>query len=130
MDFDDARLEAEFRAEFATVAQKRHFPRWGGTALMHAMLALTDVLVIPPDRVRACLLVRFGGMIPFTLLVGCFARVPPAIYARWGERVVSLGRVGVFALCAVLALVVAPLRWPTTQYLVTLVALLVVIQHS
>jgi class 3 adenylate cyclase len=128
--FDDARLEADFRGEFAVVAQRRHLQKWRLTALMNVVLGLSDLLVVPPDRLHGCLLVRYGAMVPFCLVVGLFARVSPSVYARWGERVVSFGRAGVFALCAAFAVVASPLRWPTTQYLVMLVALLVVIQHS
>ena len=130
MAFDDSRLEADFRAGFAVVAQRRHLSKWGLAALMNVLLGLSDVLVVPPDRLRSCLLVRYGAMVPFSLLVGLFARVPPSVYARWGERVVSFGRMGVFALCAAFALAASPLRWPTTQYLVMQATLLVVIQHS
>jgi class 3 adenylate cyclase len=130
MAFDDSRLEADFRAGFAVVAQRRHLPKWGLTALTNVLLGLSDLVVVPPDRLRACLLIRFGAMVPFCLLVGLFARVSPSVYGRWGERVVSFGRAGVFALCAVFALAVSPLRWPTTQYVVMQTALLVVIQHS
>jgi len=130
MAFDDSRLEADFRAEFAVVAQRRHLPKWGLTALTNVLFGLSDLLVVPPDRLRACLLVRFGTMVPFCVFVGLFARVSPSVYARWGERVVSFGRAGVFALCAAFALAASPLRWPTTQYVVMQTALLVVIQHS
>jgi class 3 adenylate cyclase len=130
MAFDDSRLEADFRAELAVVAQRLHLPRWGTTALMNVMLGVSDLLVVPPDRLRGCLLVRFGAMVPFTLLVGWFARVSPPVYARWGERVVSLGRAGVFALVGAFVLAASPLEWPTTQYVVMQAALLVVIQHS
>jgi len=130
MAFGDSRIEADFRAELAVVAQRRHFARWGGTALWNALLGVSDLLVVPSDRLRGCLLVRYGAMVPFTFLVAWFARVSPSVYARWGERVVSIGRAGVFALCAAFALAASPLRWPTTQYVVMQAALLVVIQHS
>jgi class 3 adenylate cyclase len=126
----DARLEADFRAEFAVVAQRRHLAKWVLTALMNVLLGVSDLLVVPPDRLRGCLLVRFGAMVPFSLLLATFGRVSPSVYGRWGERVVSFGRAGVLALCAAFALVAAPLQWPTTQYLVMQGALLVVIQHS
>ena len=130
MGFDDFRLEADFRADFAAVAQRRYLPRWRATALMNVLLGLSDLLVVPPDRLRASLLVRYGATVPFTLLVALFGRVSPSAYAHWGERVVSFGRVGVFALCAAFALAASPLSWPITEYLVMQVALLVVIQHS
>ena len=130
MTFEDSRLEAEFRADFAIVAQRRHGPKWRLTALTNVMLGLSDLVVVPPDRLTACLLVRFAAMVPFCLIVGLFSRVSPPVFARWGERVASAGRAGVFALCAVFALAASPLQWPITQYLVMQVALLVVIQHS
>ena len=82
---------------------------------MNVLLGLSDLLVVPPDRLRGCLLVRYGAMVPFCLLVALFGRVSPPGFARWGERVVSFGRVGVFALCAAFALAASPLRWPITR---------------
>jgi len=130
MAFEDRQLEADFRAEFAVVAHRRHRSKWALTALMNVLLGLSDLLVVPADRLRGCLLVRFGAMVPFSLLMTQFARLSAPSYARWGELVVSLGRVGVFALCAAFAVAASPLEWPTTEYLVLQTALLVVIQHS
>ncbi len=131
MAFADARLEADFRAELAVVAQSRHLLRFGVTGgVWFVLLGLSDLWVGPPDRLRACLLVRYGATVPFCLLVAWFARVSPSVYLRWGERVVTFGRLGVFALVAAFALAASPLRWPITQYVVMQVALLVVIQHA
>ncbi len=131
MAFDDARLEADVRAEFAAVAQSRHFLRFGVTGgAWFVLLGLCDLLLIPPDRLRACLFIRYAATLPFCLLVACFARVSPSVYRRWGERVVTLGRTTVFGLVAAFALAASPLSWPITQYVVMQVALLVVIQHA